>query len=178
MDGSGAGSATLGPSHPRSGLRATRLELSPLDSSVPSFRLHARAVLHEWGLAALAGEAELVVSELTTNAVRAAAGITTPDGPPTVRLRITEQAQGVRIEVWDGNNDMPEPGPPGPHDREGGRGLLIVAALATRHGACATAGGGKCAWAILTLPSVPPAAGDKEASDPREPRQRPATIPA
>jgi hypothetical protein len=50
-----------------------------LPGATPCARLHARAVLHEWGLAGLAEAAELIVSELVTNAVRAS---TAPDGHP------------------------------------------------------------------------------------------------
>jgi hypothetical protein len=38
------------------------LELGALDGAVPSARLHARHILREWGQAALADDAELVVS--------------------------------------------------------------------------------------------------------------------
>jgi len=45
------------------------LELGALTSAVPCARLHARQVLWEWGLQASADTAELLVSELVTNAV-------------------------------------------------------------------------------------------------------------
>ena len=146
-----------------SGRRSTALDLRPLPGAVPSARLHARTVVHEWGMPALASDAELIVSELLTNAIRAAAAITLPGGPPPVRLRLTERASGVQVEIWDASDQMPRPGPAGPHHGEGGRGLLIVAALAARHGAYPTAGGGKCTWAILTAP--PPAGGSRQEED-------------
>ena len=46
----------------------SNLELGALASAVPCARLHARLVLLEWGLAHIADDAELIVSELTTNA--------------------------------------------------------------------------------------------------------------
>ena len=52
----------------------TFLELGSLPSAVPCARLHTRQVLWEWHLDALAGTAELIVSELVTNAVHASAG--------------------------------------------------------------------------------------------------------
>ena len=67
--GSGAGPACHWP------LR-TYLELAPLASAVPCARLHARAVLWEWGLPDFDDTAPLIVSELTTNAVQASAGLT------------------------------------------------------------------------------------------------------
>jgi hypothetical protein len=39
------------------------LELGALPSAVPCARLHAELVVHEWGLTALADNAELVVSD-------------------------------------------------------------------------------------------------------------------
>jgi serine/threonine-protein kinase RsbW len=130
-------------------LRHAALDLAPLPTAVPCARLHARCVLREWGLPDIAGDAELVISELVTNAIRAAAGITGPAGTPPVRLRLTARPHGVRIEVWDASSDMPQPGPAEPHDGPGGRGLIIVAALAARHGAYATDGGGKCVFAVI-----------------------------
>ena len=58
---------------------STCLPLGALPGATPCARLHARAVLAEWGLRELAEEAELIVSELVTNAVRAS---TAPDGHP------------------------------------------------------------------------------------------------
>ena len=52
------------------------LELGALPSAVPCARLHAKHVLWEWGLDALAEAIELVVSELITNGVQASDGMT------------------------------------------------------------------------------------------------------
>jgi anti-sigma regulatory factor (Ser/Thr protein kinase) len=49
--------------------------LGALPNAVPCARLHASLVLAEWGLKALAETAELIVSELVTNAVRASAAL-------------------------------------------------------------------------------------------------------
>jgi hypothetical protein len=46
------------------------LELGALPTAVPCARLHARHLLWEWGLNGLAADAELLVSELVTNAVK------------------------------------------------------------------------------------------------------------
>jgi anti-sigma regulatory factor (Ser/Thr protein kinase) len=130
-------------------LRHAALDLGPLPTAVPCARLHARHVLREWGLADIADDSELVVAELVTNAVRAAARITAPAGPPPVRLRLTARPHGVQIEVWDASIDLPRPGPADPDDGPGGRGLIIIAALTTRHGAYPTDGGGKCVFAVI-----------------------------
>ena len=47
------------------------IEFGALPGAVPCARLHARLVLAEWGLTGLSEQAELVVSELMTNAVAA-----------------------------------------------------------------------------------------------------------
>src|SRR2546430_14597646 len=71
----------------------TFLELGALPSAVPCARLHTRQVLWEWQLSPLADTAELIVSELVTNAVQASAGLTGSrrsgrgvPGVPPVRL--------------------------------------------------------------------------------------------
>src|SRR5215470_19514356 len=57
-----------------------RLELGCLPSAVPCARLHTRAILAEWSLAHLNDTAELVISEIVTNALQAtwAASLTSP----------------------------------------------------------------------------------------------------
>src|SRR5579872_687081 len=62
--------------------RRSSLGLGALPSAVPCARLHARQVLWEWGLSEVA---ELLVSELVTNAVQAAQA-TVSDMPVNVRL--------------------------------------------------------------------------------------------
>src|SRR5580698_9874409 len=54
----------------------THLELAALPSAVPCARGHVRAVALEWGLQELADTAELLASELVTNAIRASAMFT------------------------------------------------------------------------------------------------------
>ena len=85
---------------------STSLPLGALPGATPCARLHARAVLTEWGLGELAEAAELIVSELVTNAVRAS---TAPDGRPrydgtgmpVVVLRMASDGIRLLIEVWD-----------------------------------------------------------------------------
>lgn len=135
-------------------LRHAALDLAPLPGAVPCARLHVRHVLREWGLGALADDAEIVVSELVTNAVRHAGQVAGPDGGiRPVRLRLTGRPPGVQVEVWDASDAMPRPRPGDPHDERGGRGLVLVAALAARHGAYRTEGGGKCVYALIEGPA-------------------------
>ena len=46
----------------------SKLEFGPLASAVPCARLHAKNIFREWDLAHVADDAELIVSELMTNA--------------------------------------------------------------------------------------------------------------
>ncbi len=134
--------------------RTAYLPLGALPTAVPCGRLYTRAVLGEWGLAAVADQGELVVSELLTNSVMACTG---PDGRPryddgalpVVHLRLTSDHGRVRVEVWDSVPGAPAARRARP-DEEGGRGLALVEALSDRW-AWATPPGwpGKVVWAEL-----------------------------
>ena len=115
------------------------LPLGALPGAVPCARLHTTAVLWEWGMESLVQVAELAVSELVTNAVRAsiqARSVTPPGsstGLPVVELRLAGDRQRLLVEVSDH-----DPGPPVPTavdpERDGGRGLLLVEAVSERWG--------------------------------------------
>jgi len=115
------------------------LSLGALPGAVPCARLHTTAVLWEWGMEAMAHAAELAVSELVTNAVRAATNAQNarPPGPPAglpvVGLRLAGDRLRLLVEVSDH-----DPGPPVPTavdpERDGGRGLLLVEAVSERWG--------------------------------------------
>jgi anti-sigma regulatory factor (Ser/Thr protein kinase) len=121
------------------------LELGALPSAVPCARLHTRHLLWEWQLTSLAERAELVVSEITTNAIQ----ITQADGRTTpVRLWLLGDQARLLILVWDAS-----PLPPVPmstsDDAENGRGLLLVDTLSTRWNYFPHHSGGKAVWALL-----------------------------
>jgi anti-sigma regulatory factor (Ser/Thr protein kinase) len=102
--------------------RTDSLELGALAGAIPSARLHARFVLQEWGLDAIAENTELVVSELVTNAVQATWHAGTGD---PVRLSLLADDRSVLVVVSDAIPDPPRPRHAGPGDEEG-RGLTIV----------------------------------------------------
>jgi anti-sigma regulatory factor (Ser/Thr protein kinase) len=122
----------------------SHLELGAISSAVPSARLHARLVLWEWGLPAdKAQAAELVVSELVTNALEhGLAGI-----PATVRIWLSSDGSSIVIHVWDASPLPPMLKNAGA-EADGGRGLMIVAALSTAWG-CSAANTGKVVWAAI-----------------------------
>lgn len=128
--------------------RRSHLVLGALPSEAPSARLHARLVLTEWDLKELAETAELVVSELVTNAVRASAGLPKRHtGLPAIHVWLHADHECVLIEVWDADERMPEARRPGP-EAEHGRGLLLVEALSEDWGTFRSPGHpGKVVWA-------------------------------
>jgi serine phosphatase RsbU (regulator of sigma subunit)/anti-sigma regulatory factor (Ser/Thr protein kinase) len=100
-----------------------------------------RRPLRRWGLADLIPIAELLVSELVTNAVRYAQG--------KIGLRLVLEG-GLVCEVLDESAALPRLRQPDDSD-ERGRGLQVVSQLAQRWGA-RRAASGKVVWCELPLP--------------------------
>jgi anti-sigma regulatory factor (Ser/Thr protein kinase) len=125
----------------------SHLELPPAPASVPAARRHARTVTLAWGLPAIAGDVELTVSELVTNAVEAGmgAGPALRSGP--VRLWLASDLDAVLVQVWDSSRELPVCRDAGPGD-ERGRGLALVAAIGRASGMYWRAGG-KVVWAVI-----------------------------
>jgi anti-sigma regulatory factor (Ser/Thr protein kinase) len=128
----------------------SHLELGPLLSGASTARLHTRVMLAEWGLADLAETAELLVSELTTNAIQASRALRQPL-PSPIHLWLHANHQGLQVMVWDA-----DPQPPMLHaadgDAESGRGLQIVEVLSEYWGWYAAGDhGGKWVWCELTI---------------------------
>jgi anti-sigma regulatory factor (Ser/Thr protein kinase) len=124
--------------------RSSELPLGCLPTAPACARAHAEAVLHEWGLAHLADDCILLVSELVTNAVDASS--VCPDKPP-VALRLSGGDARLLIEVWDYSPDDPV-AIDADADAEIGRGLTIIDAVARRWGWART-GSHKVVWAEL-----------------------------
>ncbi|MFI6938449.1 SpoIIE family protein phosphatase [Streptomyces sp. NPDC050418] len=119
-----------------------QLSLDPRE--VGRARRLVRAQLADWGLQGVTETAELLVSELVTNAVRQAHG-----RPVELRLVRTDV---LLCEVEDDDHMLPTLCSAGPAD-EAGRGLGVVERLAREWGASRTAAG-KSVWFELGLPRV------------------------
>ncbi|MFE9022591.1 SpoIIE family protein phosphatase [Streptomyces sp. NPDC007808] len=117
-----------------------RLSLDPVE--VGRARAVVREQLRAWGLPTPADSAELMVSELVTNALRHS-----HSRPVVLRL---VRGDTLLCEVDDDAHDLPTLLSAGPHD-EAGRGLRVVSTLAREWGTTRT-GGGKTVWFELTLP--------------------------
>ncbi|WP_069811289.1 ATP-binding protein [Streptomyces sp. TP-A0874] len=134
-------------------------QASPRDAVVNRFSRHARSVgraravlraqLAVWGIAGDAAEvAELLLSELVTNAVRHACA---PQGRE-IRTLFSVNGGLLRLEVSDASDRQPSPTVAGDGD-EGGRGLSLVAALSDDWGVMPREGVGKSVWALVKLPA-------------------------
>jgi DNA-binding NarL/FixJ family response regulator len=110
--------------------------------SVREARHFLREVFGRWGLSHVEDAAQLVVSELVTNAVTHA--------DSSCQLRLSRKASTVRVEVLDGGLGTPDPQPENPSG-EHGRGMHIVAVLSLAWGTEALDRGGKVVWAELPL---------------------------
>ncbi|MFC8671171.1 ATP-binding protein [Streptomyces griseorubiginosus] len=120
--------------------------------SVPRSRALAYAVLIGWGVSQdVLESAELVLSELVTNALR----VRVPsDRQVGVRIARSLEDGLLRLEVSDAGSGRPEVQKPG-DEETGGRGLLLVEALAHRWGVDKRAGGiGKTVWAEVKAPDI------------------------
>lgn len=105
------------------------LVLLPDDEAPSRARRLLRDALGPWLEGRIAG-AELILSELITNAVRHGQD----QGLTPVRLGLEVVAGVLRIEVTDGGSGfVPQQGPAEP-GAEGGWGLMVVAAVADRWG--------------------------------------------
>ena len=119
-------------------------------------RTTLKAVLGAHGLGEFTDRAELLTSELTTNAVRYSLG------PATVRLNWANPV--LRVCVTDTCPSLPRPLVPGGQDAERGRGLLILDLLADDWGGCGLGEsvfgvGGKSVWFELRLSGGDPSSG-------------------
>ncbi|MET8569991.1 ATP-binding protein [Streptomyces sp. NPDC004783] len=105
--------------------------------AVPEARRALRELLRQWGRPGRSEVAELLTSELVTNAL-----VHTDDD---ALLTATVSERGLRVEVRDGESGLPTPRAPDPDEATGGRGLVLVRSLADAWGV-RSHDGGKSVW--------------------------------
>jgi len=129
----------------QAGPQLISLALPGTPESVPVARWHVRAALGLHGLGEYADDAEIITSELVTNAVQHVPG----NGSTTIGVALTHAGSpaAVTVAVSDSSRQGPvrHDTPPG---SEQGRGLQIVQALSARWG-WRQEDGGKTVFAVL-----------------------------
>jgi len=127
--------------------QAQYLCVLPFKASPDAIYVLRRAVRTElalWGLAGVADDTELVVTELATNVIRHV-GLGS-----AAALILTCRADVIRIEVHDSSHRIPSLAQPG-YASECGRGLHLLSAVARSWGTRITAFG-KAVWCDMSRP--------------------------
>jgi anti-sigma regulatory factor (Ser/Thr protein kinase) len=138
-----------GPHMEKHALRASSTKVLRLPStkrSVPLSRHFLRDALREWGLADRSDTAELLLSELVTNAVLYGCG---DESQGNIHVVITRTRRQLGVAVGDTARRVPQPRQ-STCDDEGGRGMFLLEELALSWGACGTPQG-KTVWFRLAL---------------------------
>ncbi|MFF1418316.1 SpoIIE family protein phosphatase [Streptomyces sp. NPDC058280] len=112
--------------------------------AAPRARAFATGVLASWRFPVeLRDLGVLATSELVANSLQ--------HGTPPMRLRLRRTDRRLIIEVTDGDDHLPRRRRAEPVD-EAGRGISIVATIASSWGSRRTPGGGKAVWCEFALP--------------------------
>ncbi len=128
-------------------LTSRPLMLSPLPAAPSCAREVSRLQLAEWGMSALSEVADIIVTELVTNAVQASQR---HSAPAQLGFRMSVSGPRVRIEVWDTAPGRPRLRTNVTPLNESGRGLQLVDALSGgRWGSHRCPAGGKVVWAEI-----------------------------
>ncbi|MEU4209614.1 SpoIIE family protein phosphatase [Streptomyces sp. NPDC026206] len=122
------------------------LELLGGVEAAPRARAFATGVLASWRFPTdLRDLGVLATSELVANSLQ--------HGTPPMRLRLRRTDRRLIIEVTDGDDHLPRRRRAEPVD-EAGRGISIIATIASSWGSRRTPGGGKAVWCEFALPAV------------------------
>ncbi|MFJ4677226.1 ATP-binding protein [Kitasatospora sp. NPDC088783] len=136
----------------------SHLTLADTPNAVPWARRHTADILRRWRIPdAVIETANLIVSELTTNAIRHPAndqlqstGYPSLAGVGTFTLGLLLTGTGLLVQVADR-----DPRPPARREvgveATGGRGLFLVSEMTNRWGYYPTTTAGKVVWAELLL---------------------------
>ncbi|WP_175407962.1 ATP-binding SpoIIE family protein phosphatase [Streptomyces sp. TRM64462] len=142
--------AVLVLQHPsRTGADAELFHNAALDllggvEAAPRARAFASGVLSSWRFPVeLRDLGVLATSELVANSLQ--------HGTPPMRLRLRRTDRRLIIEVTDGDDHLPRRRRAETED-EAGRGISIIATIASSWGSRRTPGGGKAVWCEFALP--------------------------
>jgi anti-sigma regulatory factor (Ser/Thr protein kinase) len=143
--------------------------LAALPTAPGHARAYVRAALLAWDMSTLAAVAELVTTELATNAVRASERpdrrlSRQNDRTPLLGICLLANGARLRIEVWDQAVGFPVLREAAA-DSECGRGLTLVDAMTEGHwGWCPIVlpWAAKCVWAEIGRPAPLPAQAPTE----------------
>ncbi|WP_420855779.1 ATP-binding SpoIIE family protein phosphatase [Streptomyces oceani] len=125
--------------------RGASLDLLGGTEAAPRARAFASGVLTSWRFATeLHDLGVLAASELVANSLQ--------HGTPPMRLRLRRTDRRLIVEVTDGDDHLPRRRQPEPVD-EAGRGISIVATIASTWGSRRTPSGGKAVWCEFALPA-------------------------
>ncbi|MEV6244582.1 SpoIIE family protein phosphatase [Streptomyces sp. NPDC051742] len=120
------------------------LELLGGVEAAPRARAFASGVLSSWRFPTeLRDLGVLATSELVANSLQ--------HGTPPMRLRLRRTDRRLIIEVTDGDDHLPRRRRAETED-EAGRGISIIATIASSWGSRRTPGGGKAVWCEFALP--------------------------
>ncbi|MGA5193973.1 ATP-binding SpoIIE family protein phosphatase [Streptomyces exfoliatus] len=123
------------------------LELLGGVEAAPRARAFASGVLSSWRFPTeLRDLGVLATSELVANSLQ--------HGTPPMRLRLRRTDRRLIIEVTDGDDHLPRRRRAETED-EAGRGISIIATIASSWGSRRTPGGGKAVWCEFALPDKP-----------------------
>ncbi|MDH2392372.1 serine/threonine-protein phosphatase [Streptomyces sp. HNM0663] len=112
--------------------------------AAPRARAFASGVLASWRFSPeLHDLGVLAASELVANSLK--------HGTPPMRLRLRRTDRRLTIEVTDGDDHLPRRRRAETED-EAGRGISIIATIASSWGSRRTPGGGKAVWCEFALP--------------------------
>ncbi|WP_371783645.1 ATP-binding protein [Streptosporangium subroseum] len=140
------------------------LELSVFPTSPYYARVHVQRVLEGWRRDDLIETAQLVTSELVSNAIKAHASSSAVTeaaahvSPEHIWIDLYSVGEEIVLRVWDASRTPPLLRVPDLDD-EGGRGLCLVDLLARNWGYHRPASGGKIVWCTLAAPPALPEEG-------------------
>ena len=125
--------------------RGAALDLLGGAEAVSSARAFTTGVLSSWRLGEeLLDLGVLAVSELVSNSFT--------HGHPPMRLRLRRTDRRLTVEVMDADDHLPRRRRAEPAD-ESGRGIAIIATIASSWGTRRTPDGGKAVWCDFVLPA-------------------------